>query len=136
MSIMRYLRRTYIFQSIYKSPIIQVPKSYNILQKRTVDLQNDKECHKECHKEYHKDSLQRDKSDIDKVIEENGNIYETIVKQTSLSLNDYYRYNYTIRMLQKENSELQRENEILNEERNDLINKNNELKECLKSRFH
>jgi hypothetical protein len=132
MSIMRYLRRTYIFQSIYKSPIIQVPKSYNILQKRTVDLQNDKECHKE----YHKDSLQRDKSDIDKVIEENGNIYEKVVKQTSLSLNDYYRYNYTIRMLQKENSELQRENEILNEERNDLINKNNELKECLKSRFH
>lgn len=125
----RYLKRTYIFQSINKSPIMASTRTHNILQKRTVDLQR-----RDDSLQLHKDSLQRDKADIDKVIEENNGIYDKI--KENRSLDSYYSYNYTIKMLQKENQELQRENEMLNEERNDLINKNNELKEFLKERIH
>jgi organic radical activating enzyme len=101
----RYIRRTYPFLS----------KSNNIQSSS---------------KSLYKSDLHKDRAVIDKIIEENGGIYDKI-KETNNSLDKNM-----IKMLQRENAELQRENEILNEERNDLLNKNNELREFLKQRLN
>jgi len=70
----------------------------------------------------HKNSLQNDKAVIDKVIEETDGIYDKL-KENNNSIN-----NHMIKILQ-------RENEILNEEINALLTKNNELREFLKERL-
>jgi hypothetical protein len=110
----RYIRRVgygrgYTYPYIRKTNIVYIPK---IL---------------------YKSDLQRDKAIIDKVIEDNDEIYDKI---NNNSLDNYYRYNYMIKMLQKKNKELQIENEMLKQEKDELFIKNQELKEFLKDKLN
>jgi len=119
----RFPKRNYIFLPLNKSPIMSSSRIYKaVLQRGNDSLQRGKH------------SFQYDKAMIDRVIEENDGVYDRI--KENRSLDDYYRYNCTVKMLRKENEELRRKNELLNEERDDLINKNNELKEFLKDKYH
>jgi len=97
--------------SINKFPLMPMSRIYNVnllRQHSNVNL--------------HKNSLQNDKAVIDKVIEETDGIYDKL-KENNNSIN-----NHMIKILQ-------RENEILNEEINALLTKNNELREFLKERL-
>ena len=97
--------------SINKFPLMPMSRIYNVnllRQHSNVNL--------------HKNSLQNDKAVIDKVIEETDGIYDKL-KENNNSIN-----NHMIKILQ-------RENEILNEEINELLTKNNELREFLKERL-
>uniref|UniRef100_A0A6C0DX47 Uncharacterized protein n=1 Tax=viral metagenome TaxID=1070528 RepID=A0A6C0DX47_9ZZZZ len=97
--------------SINKFPLMPMSRIYNVNLLRQHSNFN-----------LHKNSLQNDKAVIDKVIEETDGIYDKL-KENNNSIN-----NHMIKILQ-------RENEILNEEINALLTKNNELREFLKERL-
>lgn len=110
------IRFKHIFPSLNKFPIMQLSRVYNaILQKKIV---NDV-----------KYSFQNDKAKIDKIIKKNEDVYDKIKENKSYN-------NSMIKMLQRKNQELQIENKLLNEEKNDLINKNDELRDFLKQKFN
>ena len=105
----RYIRRVgygcgYTYPYIRKTNIVYIPKVL------------------------YKSDLQHDKAMIDKVIEDNDEIYDKI-NNNSLDKN-------MIKMLQKKNKELQIENEMLKQEKDELFIKNQELKEFLKDKLN